>query len=331
MRHELLRNLYPPENFEEGLLAIDIPELGEPIRGKVRDMWVVDDRRVIVTTDRQSAFDRMICTVPGKGEVLNMLSAFWFERTKNLVPNHMEEVPHPNVMIAKEAVERIPVEVVLRRYMAGSSSPTSVWKNYQEGKREIYGIKFPDNLWPNQEFPMGTISTPTTKAEQGHDEMLTDDQAKELVDGRFGKGMWEKTKNAAFTLFGFASRFHRARGLILVDTKLEFGLDTEGNLMLIDEVFTPDSSRFWRSDLYEERFEKAQDPGGLDKEILRKWLAEQGFVGEGTPPIIPKPIIVTAAMIYAKPYNLITGETILHEETDPQKIRQAVLDHLHLQ
>ena len=164
----------PSQNFSRGLMSVEIPKLGAPIKGKVRDCWVINkdgvDYRIMVTTDRQSAYDRLICTVPGKGQVLNLLSAFWFDLTKDIVPNHVVEVPHPNVLIAKEAKDTLPVEIVLRRYMAKSSTSTSVYHNYFDlGRREIYGIKFPDGLQSNQEFPMGTILTPTTKAESGHD------------------------------------------------------------------------------------------------------------------------------------------------------------------
>lgn len=183
----------PRENFSRGLLQVEIPELGIPIKGKVRDNWIVrkgnSEFRLMVTTDRQSAYDRFICTVPGKGQVLNLLSAYWFELTSDIVPNHLVAVPHPNVLVARQAQATLPVEIVLRRYMAKSSTTTSLYHNYTDrGRREIYGIEFPEGLQPNQELPMGTILTPTTKAEAGHDQELTDTQACDIVDGKLGDG-----------------------------------------------------------------------------------------------------------------------------------------------
>jgi phosphoribosylaminoimidazole-succinocarboxamide synthase len=238
------------------LRYINIPELGDPVRGKVRDNWVVENKgskiRIMVTTDRQSAFIRNICTIPGKGEISNLISEFWFEKTKDIIPNHKIAVPHPNVLIAKQAAKVIPIEVVVRRYMATGVTPTSIYFNYiEKGRREIYGIKFPDGLLPNQEFPMGNILTPTTKALNGHDEELTHDQTLHIVDREFGPGLWEKIDQIAHALFERARVHCLSKGVLLVDTKFEFGIDGNGNLMLIDEVLTPDGSRFWLKDTYE--------------------------------------------------------------------------------
>lgn len=320
----------PAENFSRGLLAVEIPELGSKIERKVRDIWIKDDLRLMLTTDRQSAYDRIICTIPGKGQVLNLLSAFWFENTKDIIANHMIAVLHPNVLVARQAVATLPVEVVLRRYMAKSSTSTSVYHNYVDlGRREIYGINFPDGLVGNQEFPMGTILTPTTKAETGHDEELTDGQAEEIVDEQLGKGVWNKAKTAAFTLFEQAKTYHQARGLILVDTKYEFGLDKDGNLMLIDEVHTPDSSRFWLSEIYEQKFEAGEPPESFDKEILRRWLAENGFKGDGMVPVVDTRIIDQMAAAYKVPYVMISGEELPDQSMlDPSLIREAILGYL---
>lgn len=324
----MLHELFPRTNFRAGLVSVEITELDEPIHGKVRDMWIVGDKRVIVTTDRQSAFDRLICTIPGKGRVLNELSGFWFEKTKDIVPNHMISIPHSNVLIARNAKETLPVEVVLRRYMARSTTPTSIYQNYHEGQRKIYGIDFPDNLWPNQEFPMGTIITPTTKEEEGHDKMLTDKQAEKLV----GKKLWEKIKSAALTLFEEARQFHIKRGFILADSKLEFGIDDRGELMIIDELFTPDSSRLWLGRTYSERFKHAQYPDTFDKEILRRWLSRsENFTGEGPVPSVPQLVIERMARAYSGPLLAITGRKTPYEQRDPDEIRQAVLDYFALQ
>lgn len=318
----------PIENFTRGLLQVEIPELGAPIRGKVRDSWIVGkeaEYRLMVTTDRQSAYDRRICTVPGKGQVLNLLSAYWFELTSDIVPNQMIAVPHPNVLFARQAQAALPVEIVLRRYMAKSSTTTSVYHNYADrGRREIYGIEFPEGLQSNQEFPMGTILTPTTKAEAGHDQELTDDQAGAIVDSKLGTGTWNKAKTAAYALFEQARAYCMDRGLILVDTKYEFGFDGEGNLMLIDEVHTPDSSRFWLAETYEERFREGKTPDTFDKEILRRWLADKGFKGEGPVPRVDAEIIDRMAKAYAVPYRMITGQDLpSFALSDPALVNEA--------
>lgn len=314
----------PVANFSKGLLEIkELPDFGpRTIQGKVRDIWVVEHPkygrvRVMITTDRTSAYDRLICTVPGKGQVLNKLSEFWFSQTADIVPNHLLAVPHPNVIIAREAEAMLPVEVVLRRYMAKSSTSTSVYHNYIEGgRREIYGIDFPDNLVANQEFPMGTILTPTTKAETGHDLELTDTRAAEIVDSKLGKGAWAKTKAAALAVFERAYVYHQKHGLILVDTKYEFGVGADGQIMLIDEIHTPDSSRFWLAASYEERIVKGENPESFDKEILRRWLADQGFRGEGRVPEVDPAVIQKMSEAYQEPYRMITGQGLPARDTD---------------
>ena len=324
----------PAENFSRGLLSVELhPDFGPKIEGKVRDNWVVGKfyERIMVTTDRQSAFDKMICTVPGKGKVLNKLSGFWFENTGDIVPNHMIAVPHPNLLIARQAEETLPVEVIVREYMARSSTATSVYHNYQElGRREIYGIKFPEGLRANERFPKPII-TPTTKAEAGiHDEELTGEEARDMVDHRFGYGTYNKAEKAALELFKRAVRYHGERGLILADTKYEFGIDKDGNLMLIDEINTPDSSRLWLNETYQERFETGKNPDTFDKEILRRWLVERGFRGEEGQrvPVVDQEVIGQMALAYEKPYIMITGKYLPDTPTDPlgleREIQQAV-------
>ena len=306
----------PEENFSRGLLQVDIPELGDPIRGKVRDSWVIPhgdaQARLMVTTDRQSAYDRIICTIPGKGQVLNLFSAYWFERTEDIIPNHVIDIPHPNVIVAREAEKTLPVEVVLRRYMARSSTTTSVYHNYADrGRRTVYGLEFPDGLGPNEEFPMGTILTPTTKAEAGlHDEEMTDMQAADVVDGQLGAGVWERTKKAAHALFERGREHYLEKGLLLVDTKYEFGLDKNGDVMLIDEVHTPESSRLWLARTYEDRMREGRAPDMFDKEILRRWLVERGFRGDGSVPRVDAEIVDKMAEAYTFPYTLVTGRDL---------------------
>lgn len=324
----------PEENFSRGLFQVELLQLGEPIKGKVRDSWIFDKGgsqfRILVTTDRQSAFDRVICTVPGKGQVLNLTSAFWFKNTKDIIPNHVVDVLHPNVLVAKQAVATLPVEVVVRRHMAQSSTSTSVFHNYvDKGRREIYGIEFPEGLQPNQEFPMGTIVTPTTKASAGHDEELTDRQAKEIVDSKLGKGIWDQAKEAALAIFEKARLYCLEKGLILADTKYEFGIDEDGKLMLIDEIHTPDSSRFWLAETYEQRLAEGKNPDTFDKEILRRWLAEKGFKGDGPIPRVDSKVIEQMSEAYGVPYKMITGKDLPAESKNvAEDVRAAVVKYI---
>ncbi|MDO8650485.1 MAG: phosphoribosylaminoimidazolesuccinocarboxamide synthase [Candidatus Berkelbacteria bacterium] len=319
-------------NFSRGIYEVDIPELGKPTRGKVRDNWVIERSgktfRIIVTTDRQSIFVRSVCTVPGKGRVSNLISAFWFDLTKDIIPNHVISIVHPNVLIAKQAVRVVPIELVLRRYIARGLSPTSISLNYFErGRREIYGIKFPNGLLPNQELPMGTIITPTTKATDGHDEELTDDQARTTVDSEFGRGTWKRISVAALSVFERARQYSSDRGLILADTKFEFGIDEGGNIMLIDELLTPDGSRFWTKEGYENNLKTGGDLG-LDKEILARWLKEKGFDGKGVVPVIDETIIRKTAEVFERTYEIITGNLLPKPKPNQDLIRKAVLNYL---
>lgn len=321
----------PRENFAGGIYQVNIPELGDPSRGKVRDNWIIgegpDQVRLMVTTDRVSSYDRLIGVIPGKGQVLNMLSAFWFDETRDIIPNHMIAVPHPNVLIARQARETLPVEIVLRKYMAKSSTTTSIYDNYMRlGRRTIYGIDFPEGLRANEEFPT-TILTPTTKAQEGqHDEELTNDQAREKVDGLLGEGTWDRAAFAAFQLFERASKHCLKKGIILVDTKIEIGIDVDGNILLIDEVFTPDSSRFWLLETYEKNFREGKTPDTFDKDILRRWLAEKGFKGEGPVPRVDPEIIDQMSRAYTVPYEMITGRKL--PPSDPRSVNEAIAHFL---
>lgn len=326
----------PPENFLRGLLTVDIPELGVPkIQGKVRDIWIVERNgeryRVMVTTDRTSAYDKLICTVSDKGAVLNITSAHEFERTKYTVLNHLITVPHPNVLIAKQATETLPVEIIVRDFIARSSTTTSIYYHYFDlGEREIYGIQFPNGLMPNQKLPMGSIITPTTKGASGqHDAVLTNEEARDIVDSRFGKDTYSAAQLAALDLFRSGMSYHREKGLILVDTKYEFGIDENGNLMVIDEIHTPDSSRLWSAATYRQRFLDGKNPESFDKEILRRWLAERGFTGEGSVPVVDEKIIDQMAEAYRVPYEMITGKRLPQDSqtSDPDSIRKAVLGY----
>lgn len=278
-------------------------DFGKKHTGKVRDTYILLDKRIIITTDRQSAFDKILGHIPFKGAVLNQLAAFWFEKTSDIIGNHMISVPDPNVSIV-ENCELVPIEMVVRGYITGVTD-TSIWGSYEKGERVIYGIKFPDGLKKNQKLPEPVI-TPTTKADSGHDERLTEDEiiAKKIVS----KEIWEQMKTAALAVFKRGSEICDQAGIILADTKYEFGL-RNGKLVLIDEVHTPDSSRFWMKSTYDERLEKGQEPEGYDKEPLRIWFKEHGYSGEGEPPIMPDDFLATMSELYQGIYEKITGKT----------------------
>lgn len=282
-----------------------ILELGKRYQGKVRDFYLQNNKRITVTTDRQSAFDVILGHIPFKGAVLNQLAAFWFEKTKHIVENHVIDVPDPNVLVSKQT-KSIPVEMVVRGYLTGSTK-TSIWYSYEKGERNIYGIDFPEGLTKNQKLPTPII-TPTTHPEAGsdnHDERLT---RQEIIENKIvDKKLYEQMEQVALDLFEFGSKWCQKNGLILVDTKYEFGL-YDGKLILIDEIHTPDSSRFWIADTYKERLEKSLEPENFDKEFLRLWYANKGYKGDGTPPEMTEELIVQTAKRYIGVYEKITGE-----------------------
>ena len=235
-------------------------------KGKVRDTFDIGDgRMVFVTSDRLSAFDRAITAVPNKGAILNGIANYWFDLTKDILPNHIISCPDPNVAVVKK-LNMLPVEVVVRRFMTGTTG-TSIWTKYNNGERDMYGHSFPDGMVKNQEL-WGTILTPTTKGK-------TDDpisSAEIISSGLVEKNLWEKTERAALALFERGREIAAHRGLILVDTKYEFGTDENGELHIADEIHTPDSSRYWIAATYAERLGRGEEPEGLDKEFVRKWL-----------------------------------------------------------
>lgn len=289
--------------FPNVLKTVNVPSLGEKYQGKVRDFYMVAGKRTLITTDRQSAFDVILGHVPFKGAVLNLLSRFWFEKTKDIVRSHMIAVPDPNVMIVHDC-QPIPVEMIVRGYISGVTK-TSVWYSYEKGERIIYGIKFPDGLKKNQKLPKPVI-TPTTHGAPGaHDERLTREQIikRKIVP----KKLYEQMEKVSLELFDFGSKFCQRRGLILVDTKYELGLH-KGKLMIIDEIHTPDSSRFWKADSYQGRFKKGLEPENFDKEFLRLWYAKRGYRGDGPPPKMPKELVVALAKRYIAVYETITGK-----------------------
>ncbi|KKS83448.1 MAG: Phosphoribosylformylglycinamidine cyclo-ligase [Candidatus Gottesmanbacteria bacterium GW2011_GWA1_43_11] len=263
----------------------------------------------------------MLGHIPFKGAVLNLLAAWWFEKTKHLVPNHLISVPHPNVTIAKNCTS-IPVEMVVRGYISGVTK-TSIWYSYNQGERVIYGIKFPDGLKKNQKLPTPVI-TPTTHGggKGGHDERLTKEEIikRKLVSPK----MYAEMERTCLELFKFGSNVCKKQGLILVDTKYEFGL-YDGTFMLMDEIHTPDSSRFWKAATYEARFKKGLEPENFDKEFLRLWYVAKGYQGDGPPPPMSEQLVVDLAQRYIDVYETITSQKF-YEYSYPieNEIQQAV-------
>lgn len=272
--------------------------------GKVRDLYPLDNgRRLLVTTDRLSAFDRILARVPFKGQVLNQLAAWWFAQTRDVIPNHMLSTPDPNALVATEA-QPFPIEVIVRGYITGVTT-TALWYRYSLGEREIYGYRFPESLRKNQELPEPII-TPTTKGGvTGHDERLT---CAEVVErGFLDARTWETTQTAALAIFKRGQEIASKASLILVDTKYEFGCGPDGSVMLIDEVHTPDSSRFWKTDSYAEHFARGDEPENFDKEFVRLAYAERGYRGDGTPPEMAEGIWVALSQRYIAIYEMLTG------------------------
>jgi phosphoribosylaminoimidazole-succinocarboxamide synthase len=284
--------------------------------GKVRDCFIDKERgeRVIVVTDRLSAFDAVVGTIPFKGQVLNQLAQFWFEQTKSLAPNHMLRVPDPNVMIAREC-EPLPVELVMRAYLTGVTS-TSIWKAYESGARTFCGHALPEGMKKNQPLPK-PILTPSTKAAKGdHDVSVSKDEL--LAMGRIKPETFERAAAIAETLFAAGQAHAARRGLILADTKYEMGLAPDGTITVIDEIHTPDSSRYWYADDYESRLAKGEEPRSLDKEFVRRWLANEAkWTGDGPPPVMPAEIRCEAARRYIASYELVTGQPFAPDTRDP--------------
>lgn len=292
----------------------DFPELGVKYEGKVRDNYSAPDgRRFIIVTDRISAFDRVLGTLPLKGQLLNHVAAWWFENTRSVAENHLLEVPDPNVMVARECTP-LPVELVVRAYLTGTTS-TSIWVHYERGVRDFCGHRLPDGMHKHQRLPE-PILTPSSKAQKGgHDVSLSRDQILEQTG--MPAADFDRAAEIAMKLFAAGQRLCAERGLILVDTKYELGKTPDGRIVVIDEIHTPDSSRFWYASSYEERFRAGADPESFDKEYVRRWLAGRGFTGDGPIPSIPDEIRVEASRRYAEAIERITGTAFEPALGDP--------------
>jgi len=283
----------------------DIPELPNHYRGKVRDNYdLPGGRRILVASDRLSAFDRILTAIPFKGQVLTQTARYWFEQTKDIVANHVIEYPDLNVVVCKR-LTILPVEVVVRDYLAGTTS-TSVLSMYKAGQREMYGVRLPDGLHDNAKLPQ-TIITPTTKADIGdHDAPLS---PQEIVErGILPKAQWEEVCDVALRLFARGRELAERRGLILVDTKYEFGVDESGKVFLADEIHTPDSSRYWFRSTYDERVAAGKRPESFDKDFVRTWVSERCDPYKDAVPEIPAEMVLETARVYITAYETITGQ-----------------------
>ncbi len=291
------------------LTGTNFLSLGDRYEGKVRDNYSKDGRRILIVTDRLSAFDRIVTLIPFKGQVLNQMAKFWFDQTKDICGNHVIEFPDPNVVVAKEC-KALPVEMVVRGYITGVTS-TSAWTHYSNGVRNFCGNELPEGLKKDQKLDK-PILTPSTKAAHGeHDESVSREEI--LERGVISAEQFDEMADKAMKLYARGVEIAAKQGIILVDTKYEFGTDSDGNIVLIDEIHTPDSSRFWFADEYGGRLASGVPQKKIDKEYLREWLAEKGFVGEGDVPEIPDEVKVETARRYIEAYELITGQAFVAE------------------
>lgn len=303
------------------------PELPNYYRGKVRENYdLPDGSRIIISTDRLSAFDRILTCIPYKGQVLTQTARYWFEKTSDICPNHVISYPDPNVVIGKR-LEILPVEIVVRGYLAGTTG-TSILTLYKKGEREMYGISLPDGMRDNEKLPTPII-TPTSKEfDGGHDEPLTPDEIveKKLLTAE----QWETLSTYALALFARGQKLAAERGLILVDTKYEFGTDENGTIILADEIHTPDSSRYWIADSYQASFEKGERPESFDKDFVRAWVAERCDPYVDAIPEIPASLVEETSKVYIRAFEAITGLPFQPDDTGESpfaRIRQNLASY----
>jgi len=300
------------KHIDDVLTETNFDFLGEKKVGKVRDIYVAKDHITLISTDRHSSFDRNIAFIPFKGEVLNQISLFWFENTKDIIQNHVISSPDPNVVIAKKC-KPLPIECVVRGYITGVTG-TSLWTHYKDGKRDFGNFTLPEGLKKNQKLPE-PVFNPTTKSDE-HDRPIT---VKEIVaEGLLSEDMVKKVEQTVKNLFKRGQETAQKHGLILVDTKYELGLDEKGELTLIDEIHTPDSSRYWKADSYDERFAKGEEPEYFDKEFLRLWFKENcDPYKDKEIPKAPPELVAELSRRYIEIYEIITGEKFEHDFSQP--------------
>ena len=307
-----------------------IPELPNPYFGKVRDCYDLaadashpNGRRILIASDRISAFDRILAAIPFKGQILTQIARFWFDRTADILPNHVLSYPDPNVVIGQR-LTILPVEVVVRGYLAGSTS-TSVLTQYKQGQRAMYGHVLPDGMRDNQILARPII-TPTSKAFDGdHDAPLTASDI--LSQGLLTADQWDEVSTAALALFARGQQIAAERGLILVDTKYEFGTDQNGKVLIADEIHTPDSSRYWIASGYEAAYERGTRPPSFDKDVIRSWVAARCDPYHDPLPEIPAEMIAATSAVYVQAYEAITGQTFapdLSGDTVLDRVRTAL-------
>jgi phosphoribosylaminoimidazole-succinocarboxamide synthase len=303
------------EQCARTLERTDFRNLGERVEAKVRDNYIQAEqgRRLIVVSDRVSTFDVIVGTLPFKGQVLNELAAFWLEKSRSLAPNHLLEVPDPNVSVVREC-RVLPVEFVFRAYLTGSSN-TSIWRAYEDGSRDYCGHRLPDGMKKHERLPEPLL-TPTTKAELGeHDELSSREEL--IASGAISEELYDGAAAIGRRIFDAGVDWAAQHGLILVDTKYEMGLSPDGELMLVDEVHTPDSSRYWWRHSYDRAMSEGRDPEALDKEYLRRWMVERGYRGQGDPPQIPDEVRCEASRRYIEAFEAVTGRAFEPSTDEP--------------
>ena len=272
-------------------------------RGQVRDNYELrDGRRILIATDRFNVFNQQVGLVPYKGQVLNQLTAWWFEQTADIVPNHVIDIPDPNVTVGLTA-RPLPIAVIVRGFVTGIT-PSSLWSQYEAGARQIYGVNFPDSLRKNQELNHPIVTATAKQFGRAHDNPLNDE---EVLGLGISSPLWERIQETALRLFLRGQQLCILSDLILVDSKYEFGLDLNGDLVLIDELHTPDSSRLWRSDTYDERFEEGEEPESFDKEFVRLWYQTQGFGEQDKLPALNDEMVISISQRYQRVYEMLTG------------------------
>jgi phosphoribosylaminoimidazole-succinocarboxamide synthase len=299
---------------------VSIPELPGHYRGKVRDNYdLPGDRRLLIASDRLSAFDRILCVIPFKGQLLTQTARFWFDATADICANHVLAYPDPNVLLCRR-LDILPVEIVVRGYLAGTTD-TSVLTRYKAGQRVMYGVTLPDGMRDNQRLP-APIITPTSKAfDGGHDEPLS--PAEILDQGLLTRAQWDEVSATALGLFARGQQLAEQRGLILADTKYEFGIDADGKILLADEIHTPDSSRYWRQATYQAQFEAGARPDSFDKDIVRAWVNARCDPYNDPIPEIPQDLILQTSAVYIEAFETLTGQVF-----EPDLAGATVLDRI---
>ena len=296
------------EHINDVLTETNFPNLGTKKVGKVRDIYIADNHITLISTDRHSSFDRNIAYIPFKGEVLNQISLFWFDKTKDIIQNHVLSMPDPNVLVAKKC-KPLPIECIMRGYITGVTS-TSLWTHYKDGKRDFGNFTLPEGLKKNQKLSE-PVFNPTTKSDE-HDRPITPSEI--VTEGLLSQEIIDEVGRVAIALFKKGQEIALEKGLILVDTKYEFGLDENGKLTLIDEIHTPDSSRYWKAATYEERFSKGEEPEYFDKEFLRLWFKDNcDPYNDKVLPKAPEELVAELSRRYIEIYETITGKIFEHD------------------